>query len=53
MTKKAFKLINIIAGLDADTHADLIDDIICTSIENGIDVSDNDIESDEISTAIH
>lgn len=50
MTKKALKLINIIAGLDLDTHEDLIDEIICSSINNGVNVEDNYLEEEALET---
>lgn len=42
--KKAVRLINVIARLDNDTNIDLIDEIICNSIQNGIEITNLDEE---------
>ena len=42
--KKAIRLINVMARLDDDKNADLIDEIICNSIQNGIEITNLDEE---------
>lgn len=46
--KKAIRLINVIAGLNEETNADLIDEIICNSINNGIEITDLEEEIVEV-----
>ena len=45
--KKAIRILNAIAGLNEETNADLIDTIICHSINNGIEIDNIDEEIPE------
>lgn len=46
--KKAIRILNVIAGLNDEMNIDLIDEIICNSINNGIEIDTFDEEIVEI-----
>lgn len=39
MNKKAIRILNVIAGLNEEVNEELIDEIICNSINNGVDIN--------------
>lgn len=47
---KAIRLMNVISKLNMDTNEELIDEIICKAIDNGVDINRiEEEESEEIS----